>query len=167
MLRLVLTLLVLSLTVVLTPALQAGEKGTAKLADLAWLVGQWKSGPNEKSSFEEHWSTAEGGAMMGMFRLRQPNGSLLYEFLLIEEEASGVTLRLRHYRPHLQDMEKEPLQLKLIEATDKKLVFENPAGDQPKRISYALESAGLLVATVETTRNGQPMKFTLRMEKGK
>lgn len=145
----------------------ADEAKPAKLTDLSWLEGPWKSGPNEKTQAEEHWSAPAGGAMMGMFRLLQGGKPGIYEFLLIEEDADGIHLRLRHYRPQMADVDKAPIRLKLTEATGRKLIFVNPDNDQPKRILYSQESPDQLTATVETTRNGKPHSFTLRMQRSK
>jgi len=138
-----------------------------KLATASWLVGQWRSGAKEKVQFEEHWTEPAAGAMMGMFRLSRDGKPGVYEFLLLEEETDGTYLRLRHYRTHMEDIDKAPIRLKLTQADDKQLVFENPDNDKPKRILYVRESADKMAATVETTRDGKPSKFSLRMERVK
>jgi Domain of unknown function (DUF6265) len=135
-----------------------------KLADLAWLVGHWRTPPEEKSGYEEHWSEPAGGAMMGMFRILQGGRPSLYEFLLIEEGADGVFLRLRHYRPGMVDVDKAPFRIRLVEATGSRVVFENPEGERPRRIAYRLEG-NELTAVVETTRDGKPVQFSLKMRR--
>jgi hypothetical protein len=138
-----------------------------KLTSASWLIGQWRSGAKEKAQFEEHWTEPAAGAMMGMFRLSRDGKPGVYEFLLLEEEAEGVYLRLRHYRLHMEDIDKAPIRLKLTQASENELVFENPDNDKPKRILYVRESPDKIAATVETIRDGKPSKFTLRMERAK
>ena len=46
-----------------------GEKpAVARLAELAWLAGHWR-GEGLSGTTEELWLPAEGGAMLGTFRL--------------------------------------------------------------------------------------------------
>ena len=140
-------------------------KSSPMLADAEWLAGQWRNGPDTKGDWEEYWSTPRDGVMIGAFRLKQNTGQL-YEFLLIEEEKDGVWMRLRHYRGKMQEMEKEPLRLKLISSADKKLVFENPDHDKPKRVTYQFEAPSTMLATIETQRDGKAAKFTLKFVRG-
>lgn len=149
-------------TVLIAVVAASGEpQGAPTLADAAWLAGPWRNGPDTKGDWEEYWSAPRDGAMIGAFRLKQNTGNL-YEFLLIEEDKDGVWMRLRHYRGKMQEMEKEPLRLKLVSAADKKLTFENPDHDQPKRITYRFEAPNTMLATIETQRNGKPASFTLK-----
>lgn len=145
-------------------AKEAANAGAQKLASVAWLAGRWQSAAGERVTCEEHWSAPAGKAMVGMFRLLSGERPGVYELLLLEEEADGVWLRLRHFRPNMVEMEKEPLKLKLASATADKLVFENPTGEQPKRITYAL-AGDELTAKVETTRGGKPATLTLKMKR--
>lgn len=148
--------------------LETTQPSTYQLADVHLLVGSWQNVPGQKTRFEETWSEPTAGGMIGMFRVYQGDKLSLYEFLLIEQEADGVYMRLRHYRPKMIDMDKEPLRLKLHEASDKKLIFVNTAANaDPKRILYELDDAGFLTATVETSRNGKPVQFTLKMQRVK
>jgi len=147
-------------------SLAAAEPSAAKLDSAAWLVGRWQSSASEQVTCEEHWSAPAGGAMVGMFRLLSNQRPGLYELLLLEEEADGVWMRLRHFSPQMVAREQEPIKLKLASATADKLVFENPADDRPKRVVYSL-AGDELTATVETERNGQPATFSLKMRRAK
>lgn len=146
------------------PFAPAGEPKKT-LSELAWFVGQWRSPAGEKLLAEEHWSAPAGGAMIGMFRLVSDGKPVIYEFLLLEAEADGVTMRLRHYRSRMVDVDKEPIRLKLVEATAGKAVFENPDNDKPKRITYTLAKPDRMAVVVETTRDGKAVKFPLTMDR--
>lgn len=154
-----------SIFVVLVLA-SAASAQSPRLTDVAWLSGNWKSIATEKSKFEEQWSQPDGKSMMGMFRLAQGSG-MLYEFLLLEEDADGVWMRFRHYRSQMVDVDQKPIKLKLAEHSKGKLVFDNPEGDAPKRITYELDAEQKLNVTVETSRAGKPAKFALKFERSK
>jgi len=154
------------LTFALSGQPRAEPTPTLKLADCAWLAGVWRSGPDQKTALEEHWSAPANGAMMGMFRMLTPGRPALYEFLLLEETAEGVIHRIRHYGPEMADRDKAPIRARLTAATDKRLEFTAVESESLKRLIYERNDAGGLTATVETTRNGQPAKFTLKMVRG-
>jgi hypothetical protein len=139
------------------------------LKDVAWFTGSWGNTAPAPTKFEEHWSTPAGGAMMGMFRLVNPTGKApLYEFLLIEETADGVFMRLRHFKAAMAEVEKEPIRLKLTKATPNYALFENPDNEKPKRITYRFaKDEDEMTVTVESTRDGKPVSFTLKMQRMK
>jgi hypothetical protein len=133
-------------------AAAAAEPAATKIDSVAWLAGRWQSPAGERVACEEHWSTPAGGAMLGMFRLVTGGRPGLYEILLLEEDADGVWMRLRHFRPQM--------------VAQDKLVFENPTDARPKRITYSL-TGDELTATVETARDGKPVSFSLTMQRAK
>ncbi len=136
------------------------------LVAVAWLAGHWQSPAGERAAAEEHWSTPAGGAMLGMFRLVSGGKPGVYELILIEEEADGVWMRLRHFRPQMVAQEQEPIKLKLTSAANEKLVFENPDGSRPKRIIYTLVGDDL-IATVETERDDKTAGFSFKLRRVK
>jgi uncharacterized protein (TIGR03067 family) len=135
----------------------------SKLDPLRKLAGRWTNPAGARAEFEEYWSMPAGNAMMGMFRILQNGKAVLYEFLLIEEEDDGVFLRLRHYRPKLLDMDDAPVRAKLVEHSETRFVFTNPDSASPVKVTYEFESNDKTTATVETTRNGQPVTFKFPM----
>jgi hypothetical protein len=157
------SLVMLCLTASLAKAV---EPLASKIDSVAWLAGRWQSAAGERVTSEEHWSAPAGGAMVGMFRLLNGGRPGIYELLLLEEEADGVWMRLRHFRPQMVAQEEGPLLLKLASAAPDKLVFENPKDNQPKRITYAL-TGDELTATIETERDGRPVTFSLKLQRAK
>jgi hypothetical protein len=137
-----------------------------KLDSAGWLIGRWQSPEGERVMCEEHWSAPAGGAMVGMFRMLSGGKPSVYEILLLEEESDGVWLRLRHFRPQMVAQEQEPIKIKLASATAEQLVFENPDGNRPNRVIYAL-AGDELTATIETERNGKPTTFSLKLRRVK
>jgi len=142
------------------------SSSSTKLDDLRWLVGKWQCLTGERVVAEEHWSAAGGGAMMGMSRLMNGDKPSVYELLLIEAEADGVWMRLRHFRSQMVPQEQEPIKLKLTSSANEKLVFENPDSVRPKRIIYTLVGNDLIV-TVETERDDKTAGFSLTFRRVK
>lgn len=126
---------------------EAGEAG-ARVAALGWLTGTWEGTLFGKRA-EETWSRAQDGVMTGMFRLGSDTERPLYEFLLIEEDAAGVTMRLRHYGPGMRDLDAAPLSWRVSAVGDRSVTFHNPEREQVHTIRYALDgSEGLRVELI-------------------
>src|SRR2546426_10091171 len=106
----------LAVVAVVLSGLNVGQSPAAKLGDAGWLVGAWKQADAKDGTLEEVWSTPAGGAMVGTFRWLRDGKPVVYEFMLLEESADGVTLRVRHYRPQMVDLDKEPIRLKMTQA---------------------------------------------------
>ncbi len=145
------------------PTFADEPKPVPKLADAAWLAGGWKSDQAGKMVMEESWQAPENGSMVGCFRMTGRGQPALYELLLLEEQADGVWMRLRHYGPQMVDRDEKPIRLKLAEASDKRLLFTNPDNGKPKRIVYERENQSPVVVTIETERDGKPTKLTLKL----
>ena len=150
---------------VAAPCFSADETKTAfTLKDVAWFAGHWREKADKRLQ-EETWTDAAGGAMVGSFRLVVNDKPAIYEFLLIEENADGVFMLLRHFRSGMAELEQKPIKLKLVKANANNAVFENPDGDAPKRITYARNNEDALTVTVLTTRNGKPSTFVLNFKR--
>jgi uncharacterized protein DUF6265 len=120
---------------------------SARAADLpSWMRGSWHS-ESAGTRMEEHWTSAGGGAMLGMHRDVDPKGKLSFEFLRIEQkDGSLVYLAMPSGRPAT------PFPLKTLTAT--RVVFENPEHDFPQRIIYWRDGKRLC-ARVEGTIGGK------------
>jgi hypothetical protein len=135
-----------------------------ELEKLNWLMGVWRHLPGEEFEFEQHWSSPVDDSMMGMFRLVSDDKVVVYEFLLLEKLPEGLFLRIRHYRPGMLEVSRFPYRLKLIEGSDRQLVFENPDGNHPKRITYRRLGAGRMDVLVESIEEGKATTFELRFQ---
>ena len=133
------------------------QGGPVKLEELAWLEGRW-GGDALGGHCEEIWSAPSGGSMMGMFRLVTDDKASVYEFLMLEETAKGVTLRFKHYSPGFEPWEKEaPLVLELVRVGAASWTFESPVeGQSPSRMIYTRPDKDQMIVTVETVREGRP-----------
>lgn len=117
-----------------------------QLGAIFWLAGRWEGDFNGRYA-EETWSSARGGALMGMFRL-DPEGRPIYEFMLIEAGPDGVFMRFKHLGAHWRELDDEVLELKLVRATAQEAVFEGAAGQRPARIAYTRVGTDALRVTV-------------------
>jgi len=116
---------------------------------LAWLEGHWV-GSADGVEMEEHWTSAMGGALIGMHKDVKDTRMTSFEFLRIESTPKdGLT-----YFASPRSAPVTPFVL--IELADKRAVFENKAHDFPQRILYWVDQAGALHARIEGTRRGSP-----------
>lgn len=129
-----------------------GEAKKKTLADLAFISGSWegKTGP---AVVEEHWTPASGGAMLAVNRTVAGGKMVAFEYLRIVERADGVFYVA-------QPGGGKPTEFKLTSLEGEKAVFENPAHDFPKAISYEKKKDGSLVATV--SGDGKSEEFPFR-----
>jgi hypothetical protein len=137
--------------------------GKPRVADLAWLAGTWRTTEGDKVT-EEIWSAPAGGTMIGMFRQVAPGKKSLFELLLIEDDEQGATKRFKHYLTEFKEVEKEPLTLKVAEATKNKVVFPATTEGKLKSSVYEREGDKLKVA-VNTTRENKPFQIAITMER--
>ena len=78
----------LSLASAIGVTLAAGEEKTnVKLADLAWLQGDWRADVEGGDQLQEFWAVPVGDSMVGMFRwMKRDDKVSLFELMTIVEE---------------------------------------------------------------------------------
>jgi hypothetical protein len=134
----------------------ARPSGSA-LAALDWLAGTWV-GTARGAEIEEHWLAPKGHMMLGVHRDLFPNGDMAFEFLRIESQEGGIV--------YLASPSGAPAtSFPLIERGDRRVVFENPQHDFPRRISYWREG-DTLHARVEGPRgeHTEAIEWTFRRQ---
>ena len=99
----------------------------AAVAFPSWMTGSW-SGVHDGVKMEEHWTTADGGLMVGMHRDVGPKGAE-FEFLRIEEKDGKLVYQAQPYGKPAT-----PFAQKTVAAD--RIVFENAKHDFPQRIIY-------------------------------
>lgn len=127
---------------------QPALASNAALAPVAFLAGSWfveKGGER----IEEQWSIPAGGMMLATGRTLRGGNTVLFEYLRIESTPSGVVYIA-------QPRGKDATTFKLAQAAEGKVVFENPAHDFPKRISYTRRSEGTIDVRIEGESDGKP-----------
>jgi hypothetical protein len=160
--RVIVTILALLLVL---PLAADEPKRLHSVDDLAWMAGSW-SGEGLGGDVEEHWSTPHGGTMIGMFRLvGADDKTKVSEFMMVEQEQSGVKYRFRHYGAGHETWEPDaPLEFDLVESGEGSAVFDSATQKKPKRLTYRLESGNNLSITVQNETDGElESGFTLQL----
>jgi hypothetical protein len=111
--------------------------------DFSWLVGDWQTAPGGRSRTDEHWTMAAGGSMMGLSRTVAGERTYEFEYLRIEQRADGIYY-VAHPKGRCPGTDFKLTTLHTTEA-----VFENPAHDFPKRITYRITPERSLIAKVD------------------
>lgn len=137
-----------------------------QLTDVSWLAGSWR-GTMSGSRIEEVWTPAAGAVMMGMFRMVDPGGqALFYEFQVIEETASGVYLKIKHFNRALKGQEEREkfANFKLSRAANGEAFFETDEDDARVTLLYKRLPNGRLEIDfhkiVKSTGKEQKMLFS-------
>lgn len=130
-------------------ALGSAQDGNrAGVSELHWLEGRW-FGVKDGTASEEHWTSPEGGSLLGMHKDVKDGRSTGFEFLRIETAKDGRIV----YLASPQGRPATPFTM--IEGGAHRVVFENQEHDFPKRILYWLDAKGALHARIEGTLQGK------------
>jgi hypothetical protein len=118
------------------------------LSELGWMVGNW-TGVADGLTMEELWLQPKGNTMLALHRDIKAGRTVSFEFLRIEATTEGIT-----YWASPQGKPATPF--RLVELGHKRVVFENPSHDFPRRIIYWLGRDSSLHAKIEGTLKGLP-----------
>jgi hypothetical protein len=146
--------LLLPLAVVLLNVAAHAQAPAAKptLQDFAWLAGHWRIEQGD-GQVDEQWMAPAGGLMMGMARNVQGGKLREYEFTLLRQEPNGDIFYVA------SPSKQSEAAFKLTSLRDGEAVFENPQHDFPKKIVYARQADGSLLAAIEGPgRDGKPRR---------
>ena len=113
-----------------------------EIEKLAWMTGTWTQNKNGEI-VQESWLGPKG-KMMAAVNLTSSAKRTSFEFLRIVETPTGLAYLA-------SPGGKPPVEFKLKEITDKRVVFENPAHDFPQRVMYWIEPDGAMIARIEGT----------------
>ena len=144
-------LLVISTTHAQTPA--------PKIDQLAWMRGAWAQ-IKETETVRESWLGPQGTLMVAVNLTHSQKRGAAFEFLRIAETTTGLSY-------YGSPGGKTPVEFKLKEISDKKVIFENPTHDFPQRILYWLNADGALHARIEGTIQGKARGMEWRFEREK
>ena len=136
--------LLLPLAVVLLSLGAHAQAPAAKptLQDFAWLAGHWRIEQGDRV-IDEHWMAPAAELMMGMARNVQGGKVREYEFTLLRQEPNGDILYVASPSKQTETA------FKLTSLRDGEAVFENPEHDFPKKVIYARQPDGSLLAAIE------------------
>ena len=125
----------------------AAQSTRPDAARLRWLAGCWemKSGTR---LVEERWTTPRGGLLLGTSRTSRNDSIIEFEQIRIETRPAGVFFVASPSRQATAEFTATAL-------LDSIAVFENPAHDFPKKVSYRKVGKDSLIASIEGPRGGQ------------
>ncbi len=118
---------------------------------LAWIAGSWTA-QQGRAVFEESWLPPAGTSLIGLSRTVAGGRMVAFEYLRIIER-NGETFYVA------QPNGRPPTEFKLTSSTATKAVFENPANDFPKVITYELTATDKLTATISAGDKTQEFRF--------
>ena len=153
-------------------AASAQEKpAKAKVDDLAWLAGTWRS-EDDHGLFEEHWLPPASGGMAGVFRAVTGGKHSLYEVLAIETGADGTpVMLLRHFGAGLEPWKSEAAAKTpawpLAESGKGKAVFTNPEAEFPRTISYEMDGKDAVTVRLVPAPGAKKGPMEFRLERAK
>lgn len=162
--RLFLTLLLLISLPTIGWSLPAGP--STPLEALGFMSGTW-TGQQGTTQIEEHWSIAQGQAMMGMFRLVSSGTPIFYEFMQIERKPDGIRLHIRHFGPGMTSWQNEQstMVFQLQEYRPNSATFKRSEDDE--KLTYTKHPGDELVIVLSQLQNGKPSESTFRFKRSR
>lgn len=134
----------------------AAPSTVPSIKDVAWIAGCWDSTRGTRH-VAEHWMPPEGGTMMGVSRTTVGDKTTEWEFLIIRQSEKGLE--------YVAKPSRQPEAIfTAARAAANEVVFENPAHDFPKRISYKRDGDAL-TASIEGPMNGQTRRIDFPYKK--
>lgn len=124
------------------------------ISELSWLAGDWQTAAEGRSQTDEHWTYPAGGSMLGLSRTVAGGRTYEFEYLRIEQREDGIYY-VAHPKARCPGTD-----FKMTRLTATEAVFENPAHDFPKRITYRKTAGGSIVASVDAGPGSKAITFT-------
>lgn len=127
-----------------------------RVASLGWLAGTWVRQAEGREKVAESWLGPDNGLMVAANLTAWPNGRKSFEFLRIAETPEGFSY-------FASPGGRAPVEFKLKESGEGRVVFENAAHDFPQRVLYWREGERLVArieGTVEGKERSQEWRFS-------
>ena len=129
-----------------------------KASSLEWLSGTWVA-KAEGATVTESWVGPGNGLMVAANLSTWTSGRKFYEFLRIGETPEGLSY-------YASPGGKAPVEFRMKELGERRIVFENPQHDYPQRILYWREGEQL-VARIEGTPGGKEKREEWRFDRSR
>ncbi len=141
------SMLLVCLLAAAAPALAPAPAFADDPARLAWLEGRW-TGTQGGVDMEETWSSAAGGALLGMHKDVKGGKMTSWEFMRIDATPKGLAF-------FASPRSAPPVVFPAVEVGTRRVVFGNETHDFPQRILYWLDDKGALHARIEGRLRGK------------
>ncbi len=127
----------------------AADAPSATVADLAWMTGHWE-GETGQGTLEENWVVPTAGTMASLVRATGDGATNMIELIVIEEEEGSLTLRLQQWDPGFKPRSEGPQVMRLIELSERKVVFEATGDGGLQRLGYSRPADDEFVISIKT-----------------
>jgi hypothetical protein len=128
----------------------------AKIADAAWLLGDWVGTGIDGAEAAESWLPPSGATMPGIFLQEKPDGSIMFtEHMYMTEEAGSLVLKLKHFNPDLTGWEEKDGMVRF------RLLSIEPCAAYFSALTYRCEPDGGLLVAVRMKSAGAEVKELL------
>jgi hypothetical protein len=126
----------------------SAQNSEYKIDALKFMSGKWVTS-SEWGDMEENWSMPMGDNMMCSYRCVKNGKIVFYEFIVIEQQAKGPVMKLRHFSPGNIGWEEKdkPYEYNLIFLDDNIARFERP--DKKTSLTFERQSADKLKVTLD------------------
>jgi len=145
----------LALAIAAGPALAA----PCKLSDLQWMAGTWRNTDGNEQN-EERWTLGPGGRLMGSsWTLHSDKPGGVVEALTIQDDGTGVAMRLRHFDVtlgHAREMQDAPMVFTTSDCGAASVVFDGQGTQAGEHMTYRRSGDDLLWIG-DFLHAGQPM----------
>lgn len=118
------------------------------ISDLSFMSGKWFT-KGTWGDMEEIWSEPMGNSMMCSYRCVKDGKIVFYEFIVIEQQATGPVMKLRHFSPgNIAWEEKDkPYEYPLMYLDENVARFERP--DKKTSLTFERTAPDKLKVTLE------------------
>jgi hypothetical protein len=127
-----------------------------RVASLEWLAGTWVQASGDER-VTESWLGPGNGMMVAANLTVGAGGRRSFEFIRVAETPDGFSY-------YASPGGRVPVEFKLKEAGERRVVFENAAHDFPQRVLYWREGEEL-VARIEGTLGGRERQRSWRFKR--
>jgi Domain of unknown function (DUF6265) len=131
-----------------------------KIKASQWLLGKWAS-QSEEGILEETWKLVNDSTFEGTSYFIKGKDTLHNEKIVLQQNGDNLIYNAKVSGQN----EDDAVPFVLTSSTDKKLIFENPKHDYPKKISYTLFNKDSLVAEISGIQLGKASSEKFGMKK--
>ena len=140
----------------LASSLAFAQQSPPRVASLDWMSGTWTFTRGEEK-ITESWLGPGNGLMVAANLTTRAQGKRMFEFLRIADTAEGFSY-------YASPGGRPPVEFKLKELGERRVVFENAGHDFPQRILYWRDGEALM-ARIEGAIAGKDRAEEWRFER--
>lgn len=144
--------LVLALLLLLPRDTQAQTAGAGHALP-GWMTGCW-SGERAGERFTERWTAVDADTLLAVTYTVAGGKMNMFEYLQIVRRQDRLVFIA-------QPWGRSPTEFVATAVGERRVMFENPANDFPKRITYALSGTAQLTATIDKGSDDGRIEFPM------